>query len=217
MLQGLVLDGAARPPGTPARPLVRAVDGDRTSPLVEATWEEALDRLVAAIERTQVTPRPRRRRLLRRRLAHQREGLPVRQVRAGRPAHRAIDYNGRFCMSSAAAAANRAFGIDRGHAFPLTTSPRPTSSSWSAATRPTPCRRRCSTSPQGRGARRAALVVDPRHTPTAASAALHLQPVPGTDLALANGLLHLALADGLVDEAYVAAAHHRVRRRSRPA
>ena len=31
-----------------------------------------------------------------------------------------FDYNGRFCMSSAAAAANRAFGIDRGLPFPLT-------------------------------------------------------------------------------------------------
>ncbi len=30
-----------------------------------------------------------------------------------------IDYNGRFCMSSAAAAGLRAFGIDRGLPFPL--------------------------------------------------------------------------------------------------
>jgi assimilatory nitrate reductase catalytic subunit len=30
-----------------------------------------------------------------------------------------IDYNGRFCMSSAAAAANRALGLDRGLPFPL--------------------------------------------------------------------------------------------------
>ena len=30
-----------------------------------------------------------------------------------------IDYNGRFCMSSAAAAGTRAFGIDRGLPFPL--------------------------------------------------------------------------------------------------
>ena len=30
-----------------------------------------------------------------------------------------IDYNGRFCMSSAAAAAQRALGIDRGIPFPL--------------------------------------------------------------------------------------------------
>src|SRR5687768_10035692 len=32
---------------------------------------------------------------------------------------RMIDYNGRFCMSSAAAAANRGLGIDRGLPFPL--------------------------------------------------------------------------------------------------
>ena len=30
-----------------------------------------------------------------------------------------IDYNGRFCMSSAAAASNRSLGIDRGLPFPL--------------------------------------------------------------------------------------------------
>ena len=30
-----------------------------------------------------------------------------------------IDYNGRFCMSSAAAGANRTLGVDRGLAFPL--------------------------------------------------------------------------------------------------
>jgi assimilatory nitrate reductase catalytic subunit len=48
------------------------------------------------------------------------------------------------------------------------------------------------------------LVVDPRHTATAAAADVHLQPVPGTDLALANGLLHLAVKHRLVDTAYVA-------------
>ena len=30
-----------------------------------------------------------------------------------------IDYNGRFCMASAAVAAARAFGLDRGLPFPL--------------------------------------------------------------------------------------------------
>src|SRR5207248_2668379 len=30
-----------------------------------------------------------------------------------------VDYNGRYCMSSAAAAGNRAFGIDRGLPFPV--------------------------------------------------------------------------------------------------
>ncbi len=49
------------------------------------------------------------------------------------------------------------------------------------------------------------VVVDPRRTPTAERADLHLQPVPGTDLALALGLLHLLDAAGAVDEEYVAA------------
>jgi assimilatory nitrate reductase catalytic subunit len=48
------------------------------------------------------------------------------------------------------------------------------------------------------------IVVDPRMTPTAQGATLHLQITPGTDLALANGLLHVALRDGLADEAFVA-------------
>ena len=43
------------------------------------------------------------------------------------------------------------------------------------------------------------------------------QPLPGTDLALANGLLHLAIRDGLVDEDYIADADHAASPRSRPA
>jgi assimilatory nitrate reductase catalytic subunit len=49
------------------------------------------------------------------------------------------------------------------------------------------------------------VVVDPRRSATAEQADLHIQPVPGTDLAVALGLLHLAGAMGLVDEEYVAA------------
>ncbi len=37
------------------------------------------------------------------------------------------------------------------------------------------------------------IVVDPRLTPTALASTLHLQITPGTDAALANGLLHIAL------------------------
>ena len=144
---------------------------------------------------------------LRRRRADQREGLPARQVRPGRAAHRAIDYNGRFCMSSAAAAGNRAFGLDRGLPFPLADiADAPTC----RAGRRQPGRHdaagACSTSTTGRAGGARHVVVDPRaHRRPPARAALHLQPLPGTDLALANGLLHIALAEGLVDEEYVAA------------
>ncbi len=48
------------------------------------------------------------------------------------------------------------------------------------------------------------IVVDPRLTPTAAAATLHLQITPGTDAALANGLLHIAIKEGYIDEAFIA-------------
>ncbi len=47
------------------------------------------------------------------------------------------------------------------------------------------------------------IVVDPRRTKTAEQADLHLAPRPGTDLALALGMLHLVVAEGRVDERYV--------------
>jgi assimilatory nitrate reductase catalytic subunit len=49
------------------------------------------------------------------------------------------------------------------------------------------------------------IVADPRATPTAQSGTLHLQITPGTDAALANGLLHIAIKKGYLDEAFIAA------------
>ncbi len=49
------------------------------------------------------------------------------------------------------------------------------------------------------------IVVDPRRTETAAAADLHLQILPGSDVALFNGLLHLLLWEGLVDRNFIAA------------
>lgn len=187
------------------RPLVRAVDGDRTSPLVEATWDDALGRLVDAIERTQA------------RYGRDAVGcfgggsLTNEQAyqfgKFARVALRtsAIDYNGRFCMSSAAGAANRAFGLDRGMPFPLSDIAGADAvvlvGSNPADTMP-PAMQYFD---EGRTRGAQHVVVDPRRTNTAKNAELHLQPLPGTDLALANGLLHIAIAEGLVDEEYVAA------------
>ncbi|AHH21733.1 putative bifunctional nitrate/sulfite reductase [Nocardia nova SH22a] len=49
------------------------------------------------------------------------------------------------------------------------------------------------------------IVVDPRRTDTAARADLFLQIAPGTDLALLNGLLHLLVENGDIDEEFIAA------------
>ncbi len=116
-----------------------------------------------------------------------------------------IDYNGRWCMSSAASAANQAFGVDRGLPFPLAdieqTDVLVLVGSNLAETMPPAARHLDRLRERGGKV----VVVDPRLTPTAERADLFLQPVPGTDLALALGVLHLLDAQGAVDEEYVAA------------
>jgi len=47
------------------------------------------------------------------------------------------------------------------------------------------------------------VVVDPRRTDTAEFADLHLAVLPGTDVALFNGLLHVMLWEGLLDMDYI--------------
>ncbi|MGQ0443010.1 MAG: nitrate reductase [Methylophilaceae bacterium] len=47
------------------------------------------------------------------------------------------------------------------------------------------------------------IVVDPRRTDTAQVADLHLAILPGTDVALFNGMLHVMLWEGLLDIAYI--------------
>jgi assimilatory nitrate reductase catalytic subunit len=47
------------------------------------------------------------------------------------------------------------------------------------------------------------IVIDPRRTDTAQAADLHLAILPGTDVALFNGMLHVMLWEGLMDMAYI--------------
>jgi len=114
-----------------------------------------------------------------------------------------IDYNGRFCMAAAAAAGQKAFGLDRGLPFPLEDIPR-------AEVILLPGGNPAETMPpimqyfeaqKKRGGK--LIVADPRLTPTARSADLHLQLSPGTDAALANGLLHVAMRDKLLDTVFI--------------
>jgi anaerobic selenocysteine-containing dehydrogenase len=49
----------------------------------------------------------------------------------------------------------------------------------------------------------ALLCVDPRETPVARAAAVHLAPLPGTNVALMNGLLHEIIEHDWVDHEYV--------------
>ena len=117
-----------------------------------------------------------------------------------------IDYNGRFCMSSAAAAGNRAFGLDRGLPFPLADLDNASMilmlGSNVAETMP-PFVRHLSNARDCGGL----VVVDPRRSLTAELCAegsgWHLQPTPGTDLELLLGLAHVLLSENLFDEPYL--------------
>jgi assimilatory nitrate reductase catalytic subunit len=114
-----------------------------------------------------------------------------------------IDYNGRLCMVSAAAANKLAFGIDRaanpwsdilsaevvwisganiGECAPITTH-----YVWQA---------------RENGAR--IVVVDPRITPIARTCDLFLPVKPGRDIALFNGILHLMIENDWLDHAFIA-------------
>ncbi|WP_274558190.1 molybdopterin oxidoreductase family protein [Streptomyces spiramyceticus] len=114
-----------------------------------------------------------------------------------------IDYNGRFCMSSAAAAHQKAFGLDRGLPFPLEDIPRTGCvilvGSNLAETMP-PALRYLTELKENGGT---LIVIDPRRTRTAEQADLHLAPRPGTDLALALGLLHIVVSEGRTDDAFI--------------
>ncbi|RKN44396.1 molybdopterin oxidoreductase family protein [Micromonospora endolithica] len=182
-------------------PLLRDRPGGELRP---ASWAEALDRVVTGIRAVQT--------------GHGRDAVAVfggggltneKAYALGRFARvalrtRHIDYNGRFCMSSAAAAGMRAFGVDRGLPFPLSDLGRADTLLLVGANpaETMPPLVRWLTEQRERGGN--LIVVDPRVTATARHADLHLQPLPGTDLAVANALLHVALTEGWVDREYVA-------------
>jgi assimilatory nitrate reductase catalytic subunit len=113
-----------------------------------------------------------------------------------------IDYNGRLCMVSAAAANKKAFGVDRA-ANPwddilaaevvwisgsniAECSPILTNYIWQA---------------REHGAR--IIVVDPRITPIARTCDLFLPVKPGRDIALFNGILHLMIENDWLDHDFL--------------
>ncbi|OBK44749.1 molybdopterin oxidoreductase family protein [Mycobacterium kubicae] len=182
-------------------PLVR---DDRNSALRPATWNEALERIVTNFQTIQHD--------------HGRDavgcfgggGLTNEKAyqlgKFTRVALRsaAIDYNGRFCMSSAAAASNRSFGIDRGLPFPLADVAHADVVLIVGGNPADTLPPSMQFFDEGRARGTKHIVVDPRRTATARRAELHLQPVPGTDLALANGMLNVIVREGLIDSDYIA-------------
>lgn len=117
---------------------------------------------------------------------------------------RHIDYNGRLCMSSAASAYARAFGIDRSP-IPITDIPL-TECILAVGVNAAECfpvMMQWIWKARDKGA--PLIVLDPRQTPLARTADLWLPVKPGTDIAVLNAMLRQIIKDGLVDEQYLSA------------
>jgi assimilatory nitrate reductase catalytic subunit len=114
-----------------------------------------------------------------------------------------IDYNGRLCMVSAAAASKKILGIDR------------SANAWSdipdaevvliAGSNTAEC------SPittdylwRARENGGKLIVLDPRMTPIARTADLFIPVRPGGDIGVFNGMLHVMIARGWIDRAFIA-------------
>ncbi|MBI3910760.1 MAG: molybdopterin oxidoreductase family protein [Armatimonadetes bacterium] len=178
-------------------PLVRAPNGFQ-----ETTWDDALDRVARAVRQIQAE--------------HGRDAFAMlsgasliteKAYLAGKFARlalktRNIDYNGRLCMVSAAAASKKAFGIDR------------SANPWSdillaeciliAGSNTAEC------SPittdyvwRARDSGAHVIVVDPRLTPIARTADVYLPVRPGRDAALLNGMLHVLIQEDLLDHTFI--------------
>ncbi len=117
---------------------------------------------------------------------------------------RYVDYNGRLCMVSAAAGNNKAFGIDRS-ANPWTDIPlaEVLIIAGANAAETFPVLNKFFWQQRDNGG--SWIVIDPRETGTARQGDLHLQLRPGTDVAVANGMLNVIIREGLVDEAFISA------------
>ncbi len=176
----------------------------RDQPFRPASWDEALDRIAAAFAAI--------------RTAHGADAIGIfggggltnekaymlgKFARVGLGTAN-IDYNGRFCMASAAAAGIRALGMDRGLPFPLEDIAGAEAILLAGANpaETMPPIMQYFEAQKARGGK--LIVADPRRTVTARQADLHLALSPGSDGALANGLLHIAIADKLIDEDFIA-------------
>jgi len=181
-------------------PLVRDARGQDFR---RASWDESLDRVASEIQRIQAT--------------YGRDAFGVYSGSSlvtentylmgkfARVALRTkhIDYNGRLCMVSAAAANKKAFGMDRAASpWQDMLSTRLMLFAGANVAECFPVMSHYVWGARDRGAR--LIVVDPRETPLARTADLHVPVRPGTDAAFFNAVLHVIAREGWLDDAFIA-------------
>jgi ferredoxin-nitrate reductase len=181
-------------------PLVRASRHERFE---ETTWDEALGSVAATLRRIVAEDGPDAVAFYVSGQLLTEDYYAVNKLAKGFLGTNNVDSNSRLCMSSAVAGYAGAFGAD---------GPPPAYADLALAD----CllllganAAACHPILWGRIRDRQAegatvIVVDPRATPTAQAATLHLPVRPGTDLALLNAMLHVIVEEGLLDERFIA-------------
>ena len=113
-----------------------------------------------------------------------------------------IDYNGRLCMVSAAAASKKVFGIDRS-ANPWSDIPKAEVIliAGSNVAECSPITTDYLWRARERGAK--IIVLDPRMTPIARTADLYVPVRAGGDIGVFNGMLHVMIERGMIDRAFI--------------
>ena len=200
-IKGWTAASALNHPERLLSPLMRDADGV----LAPVSWDTAMARIVSEIRRTQDDYGPDAVGVFGGgSLTNEKSYLLGKFARVALGTSN-IDYNGRFCMSSAAAASIKAFGIDRGLPFPVEdiAGAETILLVGSNAAETMPPIMQYFEAQRTNGGR--LIVADPRLTATAQRADLHLRLTPGTDAALANGILHILVRDGLIDTDYIEA------------
>jgi ferredoxin-nitrate reductase len=181
-------------------PLVRASRDERFE---ECGWNDALDRVAAALGRIVGEHGPDAVAFYVSGQLLTEDYYAANKLAKGFLSTNNVDSNSRLCMSSAVAGYNGAFGAD---------GPPPAYADLALAdclfllgSNAAACHPILWGRIRDRQAEGATVIVaDPRATPTARAATLHLPVRPGTDLALLNAMLHVIVAEGLVDEQFVA-------------
>lgn len=166
------------------------------------SWEAAMARTVREIERIQAAHGPDAFAML--------SGVSLTNEKSylvGKFARLALktanlDYNGRLCMVSAGAGNKKAFGLDRAsNGFADLAGAEVILICGSNVSETFPTLTHWIWQARDRGAK--LIVVDPRETPIARTADLHLAVRPGTDSALLGAMLHQMVEHGQLDRAFI--------------
>src|SRR5581483_8330691 len=115
-----------------------------------------------------------------------------------------IDYNGRLCMVSAAAASKKVFGIDRS-GNPWSDIPKAEALliAGSNVAECSPITTDYLWQARENGAK--IIVLDPRLTPIARTVDLYIPVRPGGDIGVFNGMLHVMIERGWINRHFIAA------------